>query len=245
MTNIFKLTFTLCLLFFHTTTLFSQTEIDQDITRSKPLKLLIPQLNELIDSALVHNGMMNYRNLEIDAKEENIKSKRRNWTKNFGVQADTRFGTLSNFSTSSDDNTSVNLATNTTQFNYNVGFYLKVPIFDVINRNSEIKRAQIEIEQAKSLAKSQEDELKEVVIRYYEDLLLKQKLLELRAESLGNARVNMEMVEKEFRNGLVPIAEYVRITDMTSRIASEYEEAKSNLMVSKKLLENITGITVY
>lgn len=244
MKNIVRLIITLCFVIFHTTDLFSQTELEV-AKKSTSLKLLIPSLNELIDSALVHNGMMNYRNLEIDAKEENIKSKRRNWTKNFGIQADTRYGTLSNFSTSSEDNTSINLATNTTQFNYNVGLYLKVPLFDVINRNSEIKRAQIEIDQAKSLAKSQEDELKEVVIRYYEDLLLKQKLLELKSESLGNARVNMEMVEKEFRNGLVPIAEYVRITDMTSRIASEYEEAKSNLMISKKLLENITGITIY
>ena len=54
----------------------------------------------------------------------------------------------------------------------------------------------------------------------------------------------MEMVEKEFRNGLIPISEYVRISDMTVRIASDYEKAKSNFLVSKKLLENITGVTI-
>jgi hypothetical protein len=61
---------------------------------------------------------------------------------------------------------------------------------------------------------------------------------------LGNARVNMEMVEKEFKNGLIAISEYVRISDMTSRIAAEFSEAKSDFVVSKKLLENLTGVEI-
>ena len=51
----------------------------------------------------------------------------------------------------------------------------------------------------------------------------------------------MEMVSKEFKNGLIIISEYVRISDMTSRIAVEFEKAKSDFFVSKKLLENIIG----
>lgn len=211
---------------------------------SESSALFIPELKVLIDSALVHNGMVNYRKLEIEAKESNIKYKRQYWTTNFGVQADTRYGTFNNFSTISGDNSTINLGSNTQQLNYNVGLYLKIPVFDVINRKSQIKQAKAELEQAKNLAKSQEDELREVVIRYYEDLLLKQNLLELRATNLGNAKVNMEMVEKEFRNGLIPISEYVRISDMTSRITAEFQEAKSNFMVSKQLLENLTGVEI-
>ena len=213
---------------------------DTENSNSESSALFIPELKVLIDSALVHNGMVNYRKLEIEAKE----SKRQFWTTNFGVQADTRYGTFNNFSTISGDNSTINLGSNTQQLNYNVGLYLKIPVFDVINRKSQIKQAKAELEQARSLAKSQEDELRELVIRYYEDLLLKQNLLELRATNLGNAKVNMEMVEKEFRNGLIPISEYVRISDMTSRITAEFQEAKSNFMVSKQLLENLTGVEI-
>jgi len=221
----------------------AQNNIESSMN-TKSISLLIPQLNELIDSALVHNGMVNYRKLEIEAKESNLKYKRQYWTTNFGVQADTRYGTFNNFSSISGDNSTVNLASNTQQLNYNVGLYLKIPVFDVINRKSQIKQAKAELEQARSLAKSQEDELRELVIRYYEDLLLKQNLLELRASNLGNARVNMEMVEKEFKNGLIAISEYVRISDMTSRIAAEFSEAKSEFVVSKKILENLTGVEI-
>jgi outer membrane protein TolC len=244
MKNIFKITIILYLSFFQIIELVAQNNIENE-SKTRSTKLLIPQLNILVDSALVYNGMVNYRNLEINAKESNLKSKRQYWTRNFGVQADTRYGTFNNFSSISGDNTTVNLASNSQQLNYNVGLYLKIPVFDVINRKSQIKQAKSELEQAKSLAKSQEGELTELVIRYYEDLILKQNLLELRASNLGNARVNMEMVEKEFKNGLIAISEYVRISDMTSRIASEFEQAKSEFLVSKKLLENITGIEIY
>lgn len=232
--------YVLCFAFFK----MESQNTDESNINTGSIRLMIPQLNELVDSAIVYNGMVNYRKLEIVAKESNLKYKRQNWTTNFGVQADTRYGTFNNFSSISGDNSTVNLASNTQQLNYNVGLYLKIPVFDVINRKSQIKQAKAELEQARSLAKSQEDELRELVIRYYEDLILKQNLLELRASNLGNAKVNMEMVEKEFKNGLIAISEYVRISDMTSRITAEFAEAKSNFMVSKKLLENITGVEI-
>lgn len=239
-----KIAIILYLLFFQTFESIAQTKVESEL-KSAGTKLNIPSLNVLIDSALVNNGMLNYRKLEIDSKESNLITKRQYWTRNFGIQADTGYGTFNNFSSTSGDNTTVSLASNTQQLNYNVGIYLKIPVFDVINRKSQIKQAKSELEQAKSLAKSQEDELKEIVIRYYEDLILKQNLLELRASNLGNARVNMEMVEKEFRNGLIAISEYVRISDMTARIATEFEQAKSEFLVSKKILENLVGIEIY
>jgi len=243
MKTIFKITVILYLLFFQISEVKAQNSSENE-SKSSNTKLIIPSLNVLIDSALVNNGMVNYRKLEIDAKHCNLKEKQQYWTRNFGVQVNSGYGTFNNLSSISGDNSNVNLASNTKQLNYNVGFYLKMPVFDVINRKSQIKQAKSELEQAKSLAKSQQDELTQIVIRNYEELLLKQNLLELRASNLGNAKVNMEMVEKEFRNGLIPISEYVRISDMTFRIAAEFEQAKSEFMVSKKLLENLTGIEI-
>lgn len=242
MKNILKTTILLAI--FCLSILETKAQNTENQLQSGVPKLLIPSLKQLEEAAIVTNGMLKYRNLEIESKESNLIGKKQSWTRNFGIQGDTRYGTFNNFSSTSGENTTVDLASVTQQLNYSVGVYLKIPVFDLINRKSQIKQAKSELEQAKSLAKSQEDELKEVVIRYYEDLLLKQNLLELRATNLGNARVNMEMVEKEFRNGLIPISEYVRISDMTSRIAAEFEQAKSELMVSKKLLENLTGTEI-
>ena len=49
-----------------------------DVNQTESFKLLIPELEVLIDSALTNNGMLGYRKDEIEVKKANLKSKRRN-----------------------------------------------------------------------------------------------------------------------------------------------------------------------
>ena len=51
----------------------------------------------------------------------------------------------------------------------------------------------------------------------------------------------MQMVEKEFRNGIVPIAEYVRIVGMTENMEADYTKAMSEFITAKLLLEDMAG----
>ena len=51
----------------------------------------------------------------------------------------------------------------------------------------------------------------------------------------------MQMIEKEFRNGIVPISEYVRLNNITSRLEVEYESAMSEFIIAKRLLEDMAG----
>ncbi|MCT4630359.1 TolC family protein [Winogradskyella sp.] len=219
---------------------------DSIVSSKEPesFRLIIPKLEVLIDSAWANNGLLGYRKDQIEVKKSNLKSKRRNWTRNFGIAADSRYGTFNNVSTNDTGGNTVNLASTTTQLNYSVGFFLKIPVFDILHRKADVKQAQAEISQAENYVKFQKNEIKETVIKYYEDLLLKQNLLELKAKNFGNAKVSMEMAEKEYKNGLIPIYEYVRLFDITARIEAEYEQAKSAFMLSKQLLENLTGITI-
>jgi outer membrane protein TolC len=215
-----------------------------DNRKDASYELLIPTLEVLIDSALANNGMLGYRVDEIEVKKANLKMKKRYWTRNFGIQGDTRYGTFDNFSSNVSGPNTVQLSSTTIQTNFGIGFYLKIPVFDVYNRKSDIKQAKAELSQAENLVKFQEDEIKETVIRYYEDLILKQRLLRIRAVNLSDAKVNLEMAQKEYTNGQIPLYEYIRISDITSGIETEFEKTKSALMTSKKLLENLTGIYI-
>ncbi len=203
----------------------------------------LPALTVLIDSALKHSGMVSYRKYDVQVKEANLVTQRNQWLRNFGVQGDTRYGTIDAFSTNSNGLTS-GYSTNTSrQFNYAIGVYIKIPVFDFANRKNIIKQARAEIEEAKGIEQAQQEEIRQLVIKQYQDLLLRQKLLSIKSQNLGTATVNMEMVEKEFRNGVIPVAEYVRLSDMTARIQSEYEMALSDYVLSKKLLEETVGFT--
>jgi len=210
-------------------------------TMDNSYSLSIPKFNVLIDSILKRSAMVNFRNQHIGVKESELTSERRDWTRNLGVQADTRYGTFDNYSTISGDNASVNLASNTQQLNYSVGLYLKIPVFDVINRKNKIRLAKLEVDEAKSMAEFQKEEIRQTTIRLYQDLILKRKLLQIRSRRLGDGRVNMQMVEKEFRNGVVPLYEYVRITGMTTNMEADYETAMSEFIISKQLLEDMAG----
>jgi outer membrane protein TolC len=203
--------------------------------------LLIPKLNVIIDSVLKRSAMLNFRKHHIGVVESTLESERIYWSRNLGIQADTRYGNLSNFATSEDGLSNTSALTTSKQLNYSVGFYLKFPLFDLLNRKKQIKLARLEVDEAKSMAKFQEEELRQTTIRLYQDLILKQKLLKIRSRRLGDGRVNMQMVEKEFRNGVVPISEYVRINGMTTNMEADYEKAMSEFITAKQMLEDISG----
>ena len=208
-------------------------------------EIALPSFQVIIDSVLNRNAMLKFRKQHIGVKESTLASERIYWTRNFGVQGDTRYGNLNNFSTNADGQLSTSTSTATRQFNYSIGFYLKIPIFDVLNRKNQLGLARLEVEEAKSMAQFQEDEIRQTVIKLYQELILKQNILKIKSKSLSDGKINMQMVEKEFRNGIVPVSEYVRITSITSELEVGYEVAKSEFIVVKKLLEDMAGFTFY
>nr|WP_315172275.1 TolC family protein [uncultured Flavobacterium sp.] len=201
-----------------------------------------PPIKVVIDSVLKRNAMVKFRKNHVGVKESTLASERIFWTRNIGVQVDGRYGTLNNFSNNDDGVSNTAFSTLSTQYNYSVGMYLKFPVFDMLNRKNQLKLARLEIEEAKNMTKFQEDEIRQTVIRMYQDVILKQRLLQIRSKNFGNGKVNMEMVEKEFRNGVVPVAEYVRITSITANLEADYESAKSEFIIAKQLLEDMSGL---
>jgi outer membrane protein TolC len=204
---------------------------------------VMPSLEVLIDSAIKHNAMLKYRNLEVEIKESNLITQRNAWLRTFGLQGDSRYGTIDAFSTNANGITTSSNSTQSKQLNYAMGVYIKIPVFEMVNRKTQIRQAKAEIAEAKTMAVAQQDEIRQLVIRQYQEFLLRQKLMSIKSLNLGSATVNMDMVEKQFRNGVIPVTEYVRLSDMTSRIQSDYELAKSEFLLSKKILEEITGFT--
>lgn len=203
--------------------------------------IVLPPLQVVIDSVLHRNGMLKYRKQEIGVKESTLASERIYWTKNLGFDAQNSYGNTNNNSTNFAGISNTSAVTTTTQFSYSVGLYLKIPIYDLINRKHQVHLARFELDAAKSMAQFQEDEIRQTIIKMYQDLIFKQKILKIKSKSLGDNEVNMQMVEKEFRNGVVPVAEYVRITSIASNVEADYESAMSEFIIAKKLLEDMAG----
>jgi len=221
-------------------TIQGQTSEFEDISLSGS-EFKFPSLKVVMDSVIKRSAMVSYRNYNIQSRESTLATERIHWSRNMGVQADTRYGNLSNFSTSEDGTSNTAALKTAVQFNYSVGIFLKFPLFDVINRKNQIRLAESEVEAAKSMVKLEKEQLRQTVIMRYQDLILKQKLLRIRSRMLGDGRVNKQMAEKEFRNGVVPLTEYVRINGMTVDMEVAYERAMSEFITAKQLLEDMSG----
>jgi outer membrane protein TolC len=229
-------------IFILTITVFSFTVAKaQSNTIDNADDISLPPLQIVIDSVLKRNAMIKFRNQEIGVKESRLATERIYWTRNLNFVAETSYGNLNNFSTNADRAGSTSALTNTTQYNYGAGLSVRFPIFDLINRKNQINLAKYEVAGAKNMLESQEDEVRQTVIKMYQDLILKQKMLKIKSKLLGDNKVNMEMIEKEFRNGIVPVAEFVRITSIASNVEADYESAVSEFVIAKKLLEDMAG----
>jgi len=207
----------------------------------KPNEFYFPPVEVVIDSVIKRSAMVNFRNTNIEVKEAALASERIHWARNLGVSATTNYGNVNNFSTSEDGVTNSSALTITEQLNYSTGLYLRFPLFDAINRKNQIKLAKAEVAGAKNMVEFENEQIRKMVISLYQEVLLKQKLLQIRSKGIIDGRVNMQMVEKEFRNGVVPISEYVRISSITTNLEAAYETALSEFITSKKMLEDMSG----
>jgi outer membrane protein TolC len=240
MNKIFYVLSILSLIVISFNTIQGQTsELDDSSLSSSEFKF--PTLRVVMDSVLKRSAMVNFRNYNIESKEATLATERIHWSRNIGVQADTRYGNLSNFATSEDGLNNTAALTTARQFNYSVGLFVRFPLFDAINRKNQIKLAESEVEAAKSMADFEKEQIRQTVIIRYQDLIFKHKLLQIKSRNLGDGRVNRQMVEKEFRNGIVPLSEYVRITNLTADMEAAYEKAMSEFIIAKQLLEDMAG----
>ncbi len=239
-TNIYAILIILCLGF--TAAVFAQ-ETNQFDPMKDDIGNKIPPLEMLIDSAIANNPYIQFRDLQLIVNDCKLRSNRIEWTRNFGVQTDVRYGNFYNYSANSAggvDPPPVSTVRN--EFKYGAALYMNLPLFTFANRKNQIKLAEAEIQQAQRMAEVQRNETRQLVIRQYNDLILKQRLLRIKSKYLETSRINMQMVEKEFVNGIISVTEYARISETVTRTESDYANSNMDFLTAYMILEEIVGM---
>jgi len=220
----------------------AQVTVKFDILNDN-IESILPPLETIIDSAIANNPNVKFRDLQININKFKLDADRNLWTRNLGIQADGRYGTFNNFSTNtSEGQTPSTISTLSSQFNYGVGAYVKLPIYDFINRKNQINLSEAEVEQAESFAESQRNELRQTVIKQYNELIVKHRLLKIKSKYAETSKINMQMVEQEFTNGIISVSEYSRISEIVTRTEIDFENSKMEFLTAYMILEEITGI---
>jgi outer membrane protein TolC len=219
----------------------------QDVGQFDPIKddlgsKILP-LEMLIDSAIANNPYIQFRDLQLIINDCKLRSNRIEWTRNFGIQTDVRYGNFYNYSANSAGGVDPPpVSTIRNEFKYGAAVYMNLPIFTFANRKNQIKLAETEVQQAQRMAEVQRSETRQVVIRQYNDLILKQRLLRIKAKYLETSRINMQMVEKEFANGIISVTEYARISETVTRTESDFESSRMDFLTAYMILEEVVGM---
>ena len=221
---------------------FAQQGQAFDISKDN-IELMLPPLETIIDSAIAKNPYVKFRDLQIVVNSKKLKSDRADWTRDIGFQTDVRFGTFNNFASNVVEGQNPALSsTINSQTNYGIGGYIRIPFYDFINRKNQIKQSKAEIEQAKSYSLVQRDELRQSVIRQYNELIIKQRILRIKTKYVETSRIHMEMVEKSFINGTITLTEYSSLTEIASRAEADFETSKMEFRTAYMILEEIVGM---
>lgn len=221
---------------------FAQQNKEPDLLNDN-IELMLPPLETIIDSAIAKNPYVKFRDLQITVNEHKLKSDRAEWTRDFGFQTDVRYGTYDNFATNVVEGQNPALtSTRNTQTNYGVGAYIRIPFYDFLNRKNQINLAKAEIEQAQSFSQVQRNELRQLIIRQYNELIIKHRLLKIKSKYTETSRIHMQMVEKEFINGAISLTDYSSLSEIASRAESELESAKMDFRTAYMILEEIVGM---
>jgi outer membrane protein TolC len=207
------------------------------------IESMLPPLETIIDSAIANNPEIKFRDLQIIVNKYKLSTERNLWTRDIGVQTDVRYGTFNNFSTNTSEGQSPsNIATLSSQLNYGVGAYIKLPFFDFVNRKNQVQMATTEVKQAESFAQTQRNELRQMVIKQYNDLIVKHRVLKIKSKYAETSKINMQMVEQEFTNGIISVSEYSRISEIVTRTEIDLENSRMEFLTAYMILEEITGI---
>ena len=207
------------------------------------LETILPPLETIIDSAIANSPYVKFRDLQIDINKRKLQSDKNTWARDFGIQTDVRYGTFDNFSTNTAEGQIPSLiSTRRIQTNYGFGAYIKVPFFNFINRKNQINLAKAEVEQAENFSQFQRDELRLSVIKQYNELIVKHRLLKIKSKYAETSKINMQMVEQEFTNGIISVSEYSRISEIVTRTEIDFENSRMEFLTAYMILEEITGI---
>lgn len=204
------------------------------------IESMLPPLENLIDSAIAHNPSIKTGDMQTRIKEYKLKSDRDIWAKNLGIQTDVRYGTFDNFSMNAGDGQSPSLnSTRGNQLNYGIGGFIKIPIYDIVNRKNQIRSDKLEIEQAQNFAQTQKNEIRQLVIKQYNELILKHRVLVIKLKNAETSKINMQLVEKGFQNGIIPITQYASQSEAFALTEIDIETSRMDFKTAYMILEEI------
>lgn len=218
---------------------FSQDTIENQIVLKDFSGLILPPIDSLFLS-LENNPNIKAQDYRILEQESVIKSQKREWINYLRFSSSYQYGyqgaesLVQGFLIPAYYQTSENA-----QNLYHVGVSLTIPFGDVIDRGNKVKKEKIRLGQIQAEKEISINEQKFIIIELYNKANEQLNTYKNIVEAKSYAELKTRIIQKDFINGIINIDELTDAKKSESDIISNYEKAKSELMVALMKLEII------
>ncbi|MGX1928617.1 TolC family protein [Flagellimonas sp. 2504JD4-2] len=222
-------------------------EIDEFIAenlKKNDITRVLPSLDSLIALAHQNSPELKYR----DADQKYWKARQRlaqtKWLDYLYLEAVYSYGVFDNLTASQLSGAPQPSQTlfSTEQDRYTVGPSLKIPISAILNRKNTVRSAKAEAEKSRYEKEVDKVRIRELVITRYNGLLKAHRLLFVYGTIVDTYKVQALRAETDYKNGIIPVSEYTRLSQMLNEAIVAHESQKSELSLAVLLLEEVVGI---
>jgi outer membrane protein TolC len=232
---------TIVLLFFLQKNIKAQTvSLDSLLEKALATDELLPLL---IDSAIKYSPEVRRLSSNTAAMKENLSVNKNFIFSALSVNSSYNYGT--NFASVSNQAAGGlnNFTTAQTGF-YNVGVGFQLPLTHILNRKHIIKNGKAQVDMAASQTDVAILNVKQDVIRLYQDFKLSVKLLAISSKNKQNAQVNYTMVEKDFIQGQSTVVQLSSVSEINNKAIIEFETNLIRFQTLYMQLETYTNTNI-
>ena len=204
--------------------------------------LFVPTLAEAIDMATEYSPLLKSADIESVIKEFELKSTRKEWLDNMGVESFYKYGSIDNVNIQNIGSLDEVSTAKTTDSRYSVGVYLKMSFFSFITQRNRNKIALQEIEQSRMHKEFIKQEIRKAVIKQYSEYLFNKDLIYIKNKAFQSNQVQLKKANNDYENGNLTVYEITKVMEALTKSETEYLMAKSDFKVSYLLLLELIGI---
>lgn len=207
-------------------------------------KLLIPSLDECIQSALQNSPLMKVNDQQIESLLEEIKIKKKSWLDYIQIDANSRYGLFNQLSltqTTGSTNPDIAVQQAKTQFNYFAGLTIKLPLSYFVSNKSEQKKIKNSIKETELKKEDLKNEISRLVVIEYFKLKNYYDLLDTQQNNLQTTQVDYLKAKKDVQNGMLGMTEFASISTSYTKAVEAFMKTKNDYYTQFYILKILTG----
>lgn len=206
---------------------------------SRDIQEQLPPLQILLERAGANHPSVQFNNSLAKAYASRIDVEEKSWTSHINGFFNYGYGNQSLIAAGSVNNDFVNIANG-----YRTGININIPLYEFVTRKDRLRQRNYEYEAQVFKKDELILEVHNQVVEQYHNLILSQKLMNLRKEMVEKARQSMNIAEQEFKVGNIDVASYTRMIEIYTINSSQYEMARMDFMKAYDKMELLLGESI-